>query len=73
MAILLFGLIIGFGISHSLSKQDKKNYPIKIVVFYEDKYSKFNDNFECDSVKNDTIYKDGIFIINKNIINTSFK
>jgi hypothetical protein len=28
---------------------------------------------EADSVKGDTIYKDGIFVINKNIINVTLK
>lgn len=73
MAMLLFGIIIGFAFRQSLLNSNKKNYPISISLFYEDRYAKFNDSFDCDSVRNDTIYKDGIFIINKNIINTSFK
>ncbi len=48
---------------------NKKDYPIKVLV-------KQNYNsiiFEADSVRGDTIYKDNIYIINKNIENVVFE
>lgn len=51
----------------------QKEYPVKVDVCYETKGYWYNNTIECDSIKGDTIYKDSLSIINKNIINVSFK
>lgn len=73
MTALVFGLVIGFGLASSTSKQPQKEYPVKVDVCYETKGYWYNDVIECDSIKGDTIYKDSLSIINKNIVNITFK
>ena len=70
--MLVFGIVIGFGISDS-KKKPTKNYPIEVQChFSTDSYQGYS-TMEADSVKSDTIYKDGISIVNKNIFNIQFK
>ena len=72
MTALVFGIVIGFGISDS-KKKPTKNYPIEVQChFSTDNYQGYS-TMEADSVKSDTIYKDGISIVNKNIFNIQFK
>lgn len=73
MTALVFGLVIGFGLSNSTHKHPQKEYPVKVDVCYETKGYWYNDVIECDSVKGNTIYKDSLCIINKNIVNITFK
>ena len=73
MTMLVFGIVIGFGISDSTHKHPQKEYPVKVEVCYETKQYWYTKTIECDSLKGDTIYKDGLFVINKNIVNVIFK
>jgi len=52
---------------------DDKEYPIEVETSYTISYNCYSTTMECDSVKGDTIYKDGISIVNKNIVNVTFK
>ena len=69
---LLIGYLFGFMV-FSMPKLPQKKYPVKIDVCYETKGYWYTDAIECDSVKGDTIYKDSLTIINKNIVNVTFK
>lgn len=70
MIFFVLGIIAGILFPHDCKPQ--KDYPVKVEVCYETKdywYTKI----ECDSVKGDTIYKDSLSIVNKNIVNVTFK
>ena len=69
---LVFGMVIGFGISDS-KKKPSKHYPIEVQCYWStDGYSSY-PTMVCDSIKGDTLWKDGRKIVTKNIINVSFK
>lgn len=55
----------------SIIDDSKKDYPIGVIV----KHGSYGGtiNFDADSVKSDTIYNNGLYIVNKNIINVVFK
>ena len=72
MCMLIGGLVIGFGISDS-KKKKTKHYPIEVRCQWETNQSAGYPTMDADSVKGDTIYKDGLRIVNKNIINIQFK
>jgi len=70
--MLVFGMVIGFGLSES-KKKPTKHYPIEVQTYWSaNGYSSY-PNMECDSIKGDTLWKDGSKIVNENIINISFK
>ena len=72
MTALVFGLVIGFGLSESKKKPSKK-YPIEVQCYWSTNgYSSYPTQV-CDSIKGDTLWKDGGKIVTKNIINVSFK
>jgi len=71
MSALMIGMVIGFGICDSSKK--KKQYPIEVTCTYQTDTHWYSDYIKADSVKTDTIWKDGLSIVNKNIINVSFK
>ncbi len=67
-------LIVGtlLGISMPSSKPSKK-YPVEVQCYWSpDGYQSY-PTMECDSIKGDTLWKDGGKIVTKNIINVSFK
>ena len=71
MTALVIGMVIGFGICDSSKK--KKQYPIKVNCYWStDGYQSY-PSMDADSVKGDTIYRDGLSIVSKNIINVQFK
>ena len=72
MTALVFGLIIGFGLSESKKKPSKK-YPIEVQCYWETNGYQSYPKMECDSINGDAIYKDGLIIKSKTIINISFK
>ena len=72
MTSLVFGLVIGFGIANS-KKKPTKNYPIEVNVYWETEQTQHYPTMDADSVKGDTIYKDGLGIVSKNIKNVIFK
>ena len=68
------GGIIGISILlYSQKTTPTKHYPIKVQCFWETNGYQSYPNFECDSIKGDTCYKDGNMIVTKNIINVSFQ
>jgi hypothetical protein len=72
LCMLIGGLVIGFVISDS-EKKKTKNYPIEVKCHWETDQGAGYPTMDADSVKGDTIYKDGLRIVNKNIINIQFK
>ena len=72
ITMLIFGLVIGFGLSES-KKKPTKHYPIEVLTHWETGQNGGYPSIEADSVKGDTIWRDGLMIINKNIINIKFK
>ena len=70
--MLVFGIVIGFGLSES-KKKPTKHYPIEVLTHWETSQSGAYPTMKADSVKGDTIWKDGNRIVNKNIINIEFK
>jgi hypothetical protein len=73
MTALVFGLVIGFVLASSTNKQLTKEYPIEVQCYWSTNgYSSYPTQV-CDSIKGDTLWKDGGKIITKNIINVSFK
>lgn len=72
MTALIFGLVIGFGISNS-KKKSSKTYPIVVQCFWQTQGFSSYPTTLCDSIKGDTLWKDGNKIVTKNIINVSFK
>jgi len=71
MTMLVFGIVIGFGIANS-KKKSSKQYPIEVQCHWETEQTSHYPSMEADSVKGDTIYKDGLRIVNKNIKNVIF-
>lgn len=72
MTALVFGLVIGFGLSES-KKKPSKHYPIEVQLHWETDQGAGYPTMDADSVKGDTVYKDGNSIVVKNIINIQFK
>jgi hypothetical protein len=70
--MLVFGIVIGFGISDS-KKKPTKQYPIEVQCHWSADGSQGYPTMEADSVKGNTIYKDGLGIVSNNIINIKFK
>jgi len=50
-----------------------KKYPIEVQCYWSTDGYQGYPSMDVDSVKGDTIYKDGLNIVNKNIINIKFK
>jgi hypothetical protein len=70
--MLVFGMVIGFGLSES-KKKPTKRYPIEVQTHWHVGDHQGYVPMECDSVKGDTIYKDGLIIIEKNLTYIKFK
>ena len=71
MTMLVFGLVIGFGLAHS--EKNHKDYPIEVLTYTNRKDIVSYTCVDADSVKGDSIFKDGNMIVNKNIVNVIFK
>jgi hypothetical protein len=71
--LLCFIIGIIMGILFSRGSKPSKEYPVEVTACYETKNYWYTDYIECDSVKGDTIWKDGLSVINKNIKNIKFK
>ena len=73
-AIIFFilGIISGLLFPNNSTKPTKY-YPIEVNCYWETEQAAHYPTMEADSVKGDTIYKNGISIINKNIKNIKFK
>ena len=71
--ILMVVSIISLIVLTSTTKTNKKHYPIEVRCHWETSQSSYYPTMEADSVKGDTIWKDGNKIVNKNIKNVEFK
>jgi hypothetical protein len=71
-AMLAIGFVAGFGLSNS-KKKPNKYYPIKVQSYWKTDGYQGYPTMDADSVINDTIYKDGLKIVDKNILNIEFK
>ena len=65
--------IISLIVLTSTIKTNKKHYPIEVLTHWSTDGYQGHPTMEADSVKGDTIWKDGNRIVNKNIINVEFK
>ena len=74
--ICIFAMGVSIGVLICLNLQEHKpikHYPIEVQTYWAaNGYSSY-PNMECDSIKGDTLWKDGNRIVNKNIINVVFK
>ena len=52
---------------------ETKEYPVEVHCQYGFGYNTVSETMDADSVRGNTIYKDGQWIVNKNIINVKFK
>ena len=73
IAIILICVGALIGINLPDNKTNKKNYPIEVQTHWQTNQVSSYPTIEADSVKGDTIWKDGNKIVNKNIINVAFK
>ena len=74
MAMLTAGICIGIAVSKSEKPKGKtKQYPIEVSTRWAWNGLGGGSSMECDSVVGDTIWKDGIKLISKNIIEVKFK
>jgi hypothetical protein len=71
MTALVLGLVIGFAMGDS--SKPHKEYPVKVECYWQTNGYASYPTMECDSIKGDTVYKDGNSIVSKNIINVTFK
>lgn len=71
MIFFVLGIIAGILFPHDCKPQ--KEYPVEVEVCYQTKNYWYTKTIECDSLKGDTIYKDDLFVVNKNIVNVTFK
>ena len=71
--ILMVVSIISLIVLTSTIKTNKKHYPIEVLTHWSTYGYQGHPTMDADSVKGDTIWKDGRKIVNKNIINITFK
>jgi hypothetical protein len=71
--IIFFIVGIFMGIMFPRNSKLTKNYPIEVQCHWETGQVSYYPTMEADSVKGDSIWKDGLMIINKNIKNVEFK
>lgn len=72
IVMLIVGLILGIFLP-SPKPSKTKEYPIEVTTHYETGGYWYANYMDADSVIGDTIYKDGLKIVNKSIINVEFK
>jgi len=71
--ILFFILGMIAGLIYPSDTKPTKNYPIEVQTHWQTNQVSSYPTMEADSVKGDSIWKDGVMIINKNIKNVEFK
>lgn len=72
---IMFAFVVGIvmGILFPRCSKSNKNYPIEVKTYFNVDGYYSAPIFEADSVKGDSIWKDGLMIRNKNIVNIEFK
>jgi hypothetical protein len=71
--ILFFILGMIAGLIYPRNSKPTKQYPIQVSCYWTSGSMQSYPTMEADSVKGDTVWKDGNKIVNKNIINVTFK
>ena len=71
LLFFIFGMIVG--LIYPSDTKPTKNYPIEVQTHWQTNQVSSYPTMEADSVKGDSIWKDGVMIINKNIKNVEFK
>jgi hypothetical protein len=71
--ILFFILGMIAGLIYPIDTKPTKHYPIEVECHWSTGYAQGYPTMEADSVKGNTIYKDGLGIVSNNIINIKFK
>jgi len=71
LSFFILGMIAG--LIYPSDTKPTKEYPIQVSCYWESGGMQSYPTMESDSVKGDTIWKDGNKIVNKNIINVEFK
>jgi hypothetical protein len=70
----IIGVLIGVRFClYKLESKSTKKYPIEVQCYWSTNGYQSYPSMDADSIKGDTIYKDGSVIVNKNIINVSYK
>jgi homoserine acetyltransferase len=69
---LFIGFIVIYSILKSISNPSKK-FKIIVQTAYTSGINIYTNSMDADSVRKDTIWNDGQYIINKNIVNILFK
>jgi len=72
IVMLIVGILLGVSMSPSKSSKTKQ-YPIEVRCYWSTNGYQSYPKMDADSVKGDTIWKDGLSIVNKNIVNVNFK
>ena len=70
VVLFAFGFIIGYAFPKN---KPTKRYPIEVQTHWHVGDHQGYVPMECDSVKGDTIYKDGLIIVEKNLTYIKFK
>ena len=73
IAAIFFILGISAGLLYPTSTKPTKHYPIEVLTHWETSQNAAYPYMEADSVKGNTVYKDGLGIVSNNIINIKFK
>ena len=73
LPFIFFIVGIFMGLIYPRNSKPTKNYPIEVSCHWETGQVSYYPTMEADSVKGDSIWKDGVMIINKNIKNVEFK
>ncbi len=68
--IIIVGILLGVFMP---SSKPSKKYPIEVQCYWSTNGYQSYPSMDADSIKGDTIYKDGLSIVNKNIVNVNFK
>jgi len=71
--IIFFIVGILMGIMFPRNSKPTKEYPIQVSCYWESGSMQLFPTMDADSVKGDTIWKNGNRIVNENIINVTFK
>jgi len=73
--LTLVAFLSGFLWSRYMSREKTptKKYPIEVIIYYSEGSYGYSNTMDADSVRNDTIWNNGIYITNKNIKNIVFK
>jgi hypothetical protein len=71
--VLTAGFLIAIDKTLPYPSTPTKTYPIELLLHWSTKAQAGYPTMECDSIKGDTVYKDGNSIVVKNILNIKFK